>query len=182
MPQNKSQTLQQAASFVFTLTAILPLLMFAYTLLRLNGLREPEDQITLGLALLTALTGFCILKQMVARMSDLLWAVGRVTEQGDTPAPAEKDLQVPGIGKIQEFHKIAETLWPVWKAEVEPYLGQRVLVAVKNSSRPIIGTVVEVTGDGVLLEEDGKQVGVSYRRVTAIEGDPPPRSLARATV
>ena len=182
MPQNKSQTLQQAASLVFTLTAILPLLTFAYTLIRLNGLREPQDQITLGLVLMGALTGFYVLRRMVTRMSDLLQAVGRVTEQGDTPAPAEKDLQVPGIGKIQEFHRIAETLWPAWKAEAEPYLGQRVLVAVKNSSRPIIGTVVEVTDDGVLLEEDGKHMGVSYRRVAAIEGDPPPRSLARATV
>ena len=180
MWKKRSQTLQHAASLVFTLTAILPLLMFAYTLLRLNGLREPEDQITLGLALMAALGGFCILRQTVARMSDLLRAVGRVTEQGVAPAPVEKDLQVPGIGKIQEFHKIAETLWPVWKAEVEPYLGRRVRVAVKNSPRPIAGTVVEVTDDGVLLEEHGHHVGVSYRRISAIEADRPASSLAGA--
>lgn len=180
MLKKRSQTLRYAASLAFALTGILPLLMFAYTLLRLNGLRDTEDQITLSLALMAALAGFYILRQMVARMSDLLQAVGRATEQGIAPAPVEKDLQVPGIGKIQEFHQIAETLWPVWKAEAEPYLGQRVRVAVKNSPRPIAGTVVEVTDDGVLLEEHGQHVGVSYRRISAIEADGPSGSLAGA--
>lgn len=162
MPKNKGQTLQYAASVVFALTAVLPLLMFTYTLLRLNGLRDLQDQITLSLALMAALVGFGILRVMVARMSSLLYAVGQATEQGDVPASAAaKAHQVPGIGTIQEFHKIAETLWPVWRAEAEPYLGQRVLVSVKNSSHPIAGTVLEVTNDGVLLKEDGQQVGVS---------------------
>lgn len=174
----RSQTLRQAASLVFALTAILPLLMFAYALLRLNGLRQLESQITLGLALMAALVGFGILRVMVSRMSDLLRAVGQA-EQGGVPAPARaRDLRVPGLGMIQEFHEIAETLWPVWKAEAETYLGRRVLVSVKNAPHPIVGTLVEVTGDGMLLEADGRQVGVSYRRVSAIEADQSPSGLA----
>lgn len=181
MPKNKGQTLQYAASVVFALMAVLPLLMFTYTLVRLNGLRDLQDQITLGLALMAALTGFGILRVMVRRMSRLLYAVGQATEQGDVPASAAaRDLKVPGIGPIQEFHKISETLWPAWRAEAEPYLGQRVLVSVKNSLRPIAGTVLEVTNDGVLLEEDGLQVGVSYRRISAIEADRFSGGLARA--
>lgn len=175
----RSQTLRQAASLVFALTAILPLLMFAYALLRLNGLRQLESQITLGLALMAALVGFGILRVMVSRMSDLLRAVGQATERGEVPAPARaRDLRVPGLGTIQEFHEIAETLWPVWKAEAETYLGRRVLVSVKNAPHPIVGTLVEVTGDGMLLEADGRQVGVSYRRVSAIEADQSPSGLA----
>lgn len=79
---------------------------------------------------------------------------------------------MPGLGTIREFNEIAETLWPVWKGEAESYLGRRVLVSVKNAPHPIVGTLVEGTGDGMLLEVDGRQVGVSYRGVSAIEADP----------
>lgn len=184
MPKNRSRTLQQAASVVFALTAVLPLLMFAYTLYRLNGLRHFEDQVTLGLALMVALVGFRILRVITTRMSDLVRAVvGKTTEQGEAPLlAADNELRVPGIGTIQEFHEIAETLWPAWKARAEPYLGQWVLVSVKNSSRPIAGIMVEVTDEGVLLEDGGQQVGVSYRRVSAIEPDRCAASLARAAV
>lgn len=172
MHKSKGQTLQYVASVVFALTGVLPLLMFTYTLVRLNGLRDLSDQITLIVALMAALTGFGILKSMVRRMSRLLYAVGQATESGVVPASASpRNLKVPGIGPIQEFHKVAETLWPAWKAKAEPYMGQRVLVSVNNSSRPIAGRVLEVTTDGVLLEEDGQQVGVSYRRISGIEAD-----------
>jgi hypothetical protein len=172
MPQGKGQTLRYVASVVFALTGVLPLLMFTYALVRLNGLRDLADQITLGVALIAALTGFCILKSMVTRMSRLLYAIGEATEQEGIPASAAaENLKVRGIGPIQEFHTVAEALWPGWRAKAEPYLGQRVLVSVNNSSRPIAGTVLEVTTDGVLLEEDGRQVGVSYRRISGIEAD-----------
>lgn len=186
MPKPKSSTLRQAASLVFALTAVFPLLMFAYTLHRLNGLRELQDQITLGLALVAALLGFHILRRMVTHMSDLLRAVGKATEQGEVPAlPADADLQVPGIGTIQEFHEIAETVdqppWALWKAEAEPYLGRRVLISVKNSPHPVAGTLVQVTGDGVLLENDTEQVGISYRRVLAIQVDGSSNGPVRTT-
>ena len=181
MPKNKTQTLQYAASVVFALVAVIPLLMFAYTLVRVDGLRDLQNQIALGLALMAALTGFVVLRLMATRTSRLLHAVGQATEQGNVPASAAaKDLEVPGVGPIREFHMIAEMLWPVLKAEAEPYLGQRVLISVKNSPRPIAGTVLEVTNDGVLLEENGREVGVSYRRISAIEADRSPGGLAEA--
>lgn len=174
MPKNKDRTLQYAASVVFAVVAVLPLLMFTYTLVRLNGLRDFHNQIALGLALVAALAGFGILRRMVKRMSSLLHAVGQAAEQGDRPASvAAKDLEVPGIGQIREFRETAEALWPVWRAKAEPYLGQRVLVSVKNSTRPIAGTVLEVTNDGVLLEDNGLEVAVSYRRISAIEAARP---------
>ena len=183
MSKSKGQTLQYVASVVFALTGVLPLLMFTYTLVRLNGLRDLSDQITLSVALVAALAGFGILKSLVTRVSRLLYAVGQATEQGDVLAPAAaKNLKVPGIGPIQEFHAVSETLWPGWRVKAEPFLGQRVLVSVNNSSRPIAGTVLEVTTDGVLLEEDGRQVGVSYRRISAIEADPFSGGLAEAAV
>jgi hypothetical protein len=172
--KDKRQTLQYAASVVFALVAVIPLLMFTYTLVRLNALQDLQNQVALGLTLIAALTGFGILRLMVTRMSNLLDAVSQTAEEGAAPAKAAaKDLKVPGIGPIQEFDQIAEMLWSVSKAKAEPYLGQRVLVSVRNATRPIAGTVLEVTNDGVLLEENGREVGVSYRRISAIEADRP---------
>jgi hypothetical protein len=173
--RKKSQTLQYAASVVFALVAVIPLLMFTYTLVRLNALRDLQNQI--------ALTGFGILRLMVTRMSTLLNAVSQAAEQGAAPASAAaKDLEVPGIGPIQEFDQIAEMLWSISKAKAEPYLGQRVLVSVRNSRRPIAGTVLEVTNDGVLLQENGREVGISYRRISAIEADLSSGGLTEAAV
>ncbi|HMH53129.1 MAG TPA: hypothetical protein VK548_23020 [Candidatus Acidoferrum sp.] len=186
MPKDKSQTLQYAASVVFALVAIIPLLMFTYTLVRLNALHDLQNQIALGVTLMAALTGFGILRLMVTRMSNLLYllhTVRQVAEQGAAPGPAAaKDFQVPGIGPIQEFGQIAEMLWSVSKAKAEPYLGQRVLVSVRNSTRPIAGIVLEVTNDGVLLDDNGREVGVSYRRISTIELDRSPGGLAEAAV
>jgi ferredoxin-fold anticodon binding domain-containing protein len=65
-------------------------------------------------------------------------------------------------------------LQSVWKAEATPHVGRRVLVSVRNSARAIAGTLVQVTDDGVLLDQDGEQVAVSYRRISAIELDRSP--------
>lgn len=173
LPQPRRYSLRQAVSVVFVLTTILPLLIFTYTLYRLNGFREIQAQITLGLALVTALIGFHVLRTMVGRASDLLRTVNQATEQREVPPPvADKELRVPGIGTIQEFHEVAKTvdeMWATWKVEAERYVGQRVLVSVRNSSHPIPGTLVEVADDGVLLEADGEPVAVSYRRVSGIK-------------
>jgi hypothetical protein len=181
--QEKSQTLRYAASVVFALVAVIPLLIFTYTLVRLNALDDLQNQIALSLTLLSALIGFGILRLMVKRMSNLLDAVSQTAEQGAAPAAATaKDLKVPGIGPIQEFDQVAEMLWSVSKAKAEPYLGQRVLVSVRNSRHPIAGTVLEVTNDGVLLEENGREVAISYRRISAIEADLSSGGLAEAAV
>ncbi len=172
MRKNKTQTLRHAAALVFALTAALPLLMFTYTLYRLNGIREIEDQVMLGLALMAALVGFRILRAIMVHLSDLAKAIGNLGgEEKRLTRPPERNLRVPGIGTIQEFDKITETLWPIWKTESESCLGERVLVSVKNSPSPIAGFLLEVTDDGLLLEEDGQQVGVSYRRISGIERD-----------
>ena len=179
--KDKRQTLRYAASVVFALVAVIPLLIFTYTLVRLNALHDFQSQIALSLTLIAALTGFGILRLMVTRMSKLLDAVSQTAEHGSAPAAADaKDLKLPGIGPIHEFDQIAEMLWSVTKAKAEPYLARRVLVTVKNSPHPIAGTVLEVTNDGVLLEQNGREVAVSYRRISAIEIDRSSGGLAEA--
>ena len=168
--KGKRQTLRYVASVVFALVAVIPLLMFTYTLVRLNALQDLQSQIALGLTLMAALTGFVVLRLTVTRTSKLISAVSQAAKQGAAPAPAAaKDIQVPGVGPIHEFDQIAEMLWSASRAKAEPYVGQRVQVSVRNATRPIAGIVLEVTNDGVLLEEHGREVGISYRRISAIE-------------
>jgi hypothetical protein len=171
----RGQSLREAASVVFALTAVLPLLIFAYTLYALDVIGKPQAQISLTLAVAVSLFGFRIFRLMVSRMVGLLQAVG-AAEQGplapQVPEAAAVDVSLPGIGTIQEFRDIAGTfdhLRTVWKAEAEPHLGRRVLVSVRNSPHPIAGRLEQVTDDGVLLDDAGRHVGVSYRRISAIE-------------
>ena len=179
--KDKGQTLRYAASVVFALVAGIPLLIFTYTLVRLNALHDFQSQIALILTLMAALTGFGILRLMVTRMSNLLDAVSQAAEHGPAPAAADAmDLKLPGIGPIREFDQIAEVLWSVTKSKAEPYVARRVLVTVKNSPHPIAGTVLEVTNDGVLLEQNGREVAVSYRRISAIEVDRSSGGLTKA--
>src|SRR4029453_18738221 len=63
-----------------------------------------------------------------------------------------------------------EQLRAVWEAEARPHLGRRVAISVRNSPQPIVGTLDLITENGLLLEDaDGHKVGISYRRISAIE-------------
>src|SRR5215468_1229355 len=92
------------------------------------------------------------------------------------PASAARDaLFVPGVGRITELTPAdaaaLSDLDLMWRAEAEPLVGKRVLVAVRNTSEPIKGVLSQVTEDGVILDQSGATFGISYTRVSAIEAD-----------
>lgn len=91
---------------------------------------------------------------------------------------ARAGLVVPGMGRITELTPsdgaALSDLDLMWKAEAEPLLGRRVLVAVRNAADPIKGTLCQVTEDGVILDQRGAKFGISYTRVSAIEADTAP--------
>src|SRR5215470_17274339 len=84
MSRGRTYTLRNAASIVFALTAVIPLLLFTYTLYSLNDLRQTEAQMGLGAALVCALVGLFIFSNLMARLSEVL----RYVEQRDAPAEA----------------------------------------------------------------------------------------------
>jgi hypothetical protein len=57
---------------VFALTAVIPLLLFTYTLYSLNQLRLTEAQLGLGAALGCALVGLFIFSNLMGRLSEVL--------------------------------------------------------------------------------------------------------------
>ncbi len=82
MSNSRTYTLRNAASIVFALTAVIPLLLFTYTLYLLGQLGQFQAQMGLGVALGCALVGLFIFSNLMARLSELL----RFLEE--QPAPA----------------------------------------------------------------------------------------------
>lgn len=98
--------------------------------------------------------------------------------KGRSGAGGRGGFVVPGMGRITEIKpadaSALSDLDSMWRAEAEPLLGKRVLVAVRNASDPMKGTLVQVTEDGLILDQNGTRAGVSYARVSAIEADATP--------
>lgn len=98
--------------------------------------------------------------------------------RGRSGAGGRGGLVVPGIGRITELKpadaSALSDLDSMWRAEAEPLLGKRVLLAVRNAPDPMKGILAQVTQDGVILDQSGTRVGISYGRVSAIEADTTP--------
>jgi hypothetical protein len=86
MSRGRTYTLRNAASIVFALTAVIPLLLFTYTLYALNQLKLTEAQMGLGVALACALVGLFIFSNLMARLSEVL---RYLEEQQDAAARPE---------------------------------------------------------------------------------------------
>jgi len=83
------------------------------------------------------------------------------------------------MGRITELKPVDATsatseLDSMWRVEAEPLLGKRVLVAVRNAQDPVKGVMSQVSQDGVIIDQNGNKVGISYTRVSAIELDTTP--------
>jgi hypothetical protein len=229
----RPNSLQQAASAVFAVTTVVPLLIFVWTLHRLGSLSRIQSQLGLGLALVTALLGYYIFRRLMGKMSELIRGLGRAVERGARsasegrvgsagpergpgliaeykppaggaaphPAPAAaaahqaptrvatvaapaavtaaapvlefeapRSQGVPGLGMIQEVDDLSRAMAKLWMGEAVAYQGRRVALSIMNSRVPIVGTLVDLTQDGLLIDQDGGgEVAVSYSRLSGID-------------
>src|SRR5437764_11887501 len=74
-----TRSLQQAASIVFVLTAVLPLLIFVWVLHSLDVMGSFQAQVGIGLSLVIAMLGLVILRGIMRRTSEALQALVRAT-------------------------------------------------------------------------------------------------------
>ncbi len=231
----RPNSLQQAASAVFAVTTVVPLLIFVWTLHRLGTLSSLQSQVGLGLALGIALLGYYIFRRLMGQMSELIRGLGRAVERGARsasdgrltsdaqdratgliaeykppaggalphPAPvapaarptaaptrvatvaapailtaaapaadfeAPRVQTVPGLGMIQEVDDLSRAMAKLWMGEAIAYKGRRVALSIMNARVPITGTLVDLTHDGLLIDQDGAgQVAVSYSRLSGID-------------
>jgi hypothetical protein len=220
---SRQQGLRQAAAIIFALVAIVPLLIFAWTLHILDVIKRTEAQVGLALSLAIALLGFWMFRVMLSRMSEIVQALVAAVEQANrarrpaqsephpapvraaapavapaptngAPAPAQpsaaleearakviapspfatapvsRDRALPGIGNIREFGEVTRTMGALWQREAKAHIGRRVQISVANSREPLVGTLSEVSDDGLILDLPDEPVAIAYRRITAIEG------------
>ena len=81
--RSQQQGLQQAASMIFALVAVVPLLIFAYTLHALGAIRSTQAQLSLGLALAVSLLGFWMFRSMLGRMAEVVQMLAAAVEQAN---------------------------------------------------------------------------------------------------
>jgi signal transduction histidine kinase len=97
--------LRHAASIIFALTTVLPLLALL-PVLWWSGLVERTDaQVSLGLAVLLALLGWAVFRQMIGNIAGLADSVLLPEERR---ADAQADAVVPGLGRVAEIGQIGE--------------------------------------------------------------------------
>lgn len=182
-PRPRSYTLQRAAVVVFAFVTVLPMLLYVDTLYLLGALRRTMVLVNLALAAGAILIGFYLYWSMTSRMAEILRAAQERQEaapHGHTEPAAE--FHMPVFGAIREVEPIRETdmmpgaveqLRTVWEAEAQPHLGRRVAISVRNAPEPIVGTLSQITENGLLIvDADSHKVGISYRRISAIEVTP----------
>ncbi len=104
--------LRRAADTIFALISLLPLLLFVFFTWHFGRLDETMAQVGILLALIIALLGFVLFRQMVDRISDRILDLNRVVEGRGlvetVAAPAEHSAIVPGLGHIAEIGDIAQ--------------------------------------------------------------------------
>ena len=113
--------LREAASTIFALTAILPLLVFVYFMWRFRLLESTEAQLGTFFALAVALLGYALFRRLTQRVADLGRALGQAVIA--PPAAADKSAAhaqkpvaskgsataaVPGLGQVNEIGEIAQ--------------------------------------------------------------------------
>ncbi|PYN75068.1 MAG: hypothetical protein DMD96_28760 [Candidatus Rokuibacteriota bacterium] len=115
--------LREAASTIFALTAILPLLILVYFMWRFGLLESTEAQLGIFLALIIALLGYVLFRRLTSRVAELGRALGQVVmappasataaTPGAVPAVQPPKAQgasaaVPGLGQVSEIGEIAQ--------------------------------------------------------------------------
>ncbi|MEX2222960.1 MAG: hypothetical protein WEG40_14305 [Candidatus Rokuibacteriota bacterium] len=126
MSKGRTYTLRNAASIVFALTAVIPLLLFTYTLHLLNQLGQTQAQLGLGVALGCALVGLFIFSNLMGRLSEVLRFIEErpgaeaLAEAAAAPdADGERSSQPAGMAVSGP----ADRVWPGPDGLVVPGLG-----------------------------------------------------------
>src|SRR5574341_1136080 len=96
----RTMSLHEAASVVFGLAAILPILLFVYLLSRADLLRQNEAQIGLVLAVVVSVLGFLVFRRLVGQIERLAEGLQAPKPTQPVAAPDEGSLgSLPGLGR-----------------------------------------------------------------------------------
>ena len=111
MGSPRPRGLRRAADAIFAMVSLLPLVLFAFVTWHSGRIGETTAQVGILLAVIIALLGFLVLRQMVDRIAEQVMDLGRVA-RGETsqapPTATSEAAVVPGLGRVAEIGEIAE--------------------------------------------------------------------------
>jgi len=177
--RRRQQGLEQAASVVFALMGIVPLLLFTFTFWQVGAIHRTLAQACLVLTLVLMLLGFWLFRSMLGQLSEVVKEVARIAQAVARPAAGRPMAAPPamptparpvaGLGSIWELGEMARTMDLLWEREARAHVGRHVQITVANSEE-LTGRLLEATEDGLLLEQPGGgTVAITYLRVQGIE-------------
>ena len=171
--KTKQQGLQQAASVIFALVAVVPLLIFAWTLHALGAIRSTQAHLSLGLALAVALLGFWMFRSLLGRMAQVVQALAAALEQASrvrrAPVPGAT-MPVPAAAGGTPAPTVAKANGGVVLAAPAP--------AASSAPRPVAAPAARQAGIGIagigkireLTEVVATMDALWYREATAHVG------------
>jgi len=130
--------LRKAASIIFALAALLPLLAMLPVLRQSGVLDTTEGQASLLGALLLAVLGFVVLRRMVGQIASLASAV-TAPEPAEAPVAATVAAPVLGLGRVAEIGQISGAF-------------TRMLRDLRSSTERLQGVVVKLSALNELVE------------------------------
>ncbi len=102
-------SVREAASVVFLLAAILPILLLVYLLAEGNLLRHTKAQVGLFLALVVSVLGFVVFRRMVDQVARIAQSLAAPLQAVGAPVAAvAKPGAVPGLGQVAEIGQVAD--------------------------------------------------------------------------
>ena len=108
----RSMSLREAASVVFALVALLPILLMVYLLSRHDLMRSGEAQIGLAAAVAVSILGFLVFRRMMDQISALAQGFIAPTEaKAETLRRVERASAVPGLGEVTEIGQVRDAFY-----------------------------------------------------------------------
>jgi signal transduction histidine kinase len=105
----RAMSLREAASVVFGLAALLPILLLVAVLSRYNVLRHTEAMVFVLLALVVSLLGFLVFRRMVDQVARLAQGLqAPAAAKATTVTAAAGSMAVPGLGRVAEIGQVAD--------------------------------------------------------------------------
>ena len=106
--RSRTMSLREAASVVFALVALLPILLLVYLLSRHELMHSTEAQVGLLAAIGVSVLGFVVFRRMMDQISALAQGFIAPTEaKPETLRRVERASAVPGLGEVTEIGQIA---------------------------------------------------------------------------
>ena len=108
----RSMSLREAASVVFALVALLPILLMVYLLSRHELMRSGEAQIGLVAAVTVSILGFLVFRRMMDQIAALAQGfIAPTRAKAETLRRVERAAAVPGLGEVTEIGQVRDAFY-----------------------------------------------------------------------